>query len=67
MGDDTLPIQEISRPGEDEVGPTRVYVSQSTFLTVAEQQGARLHVGDASLSIPAQMRKEMQEIFETVT
>lgn len=66
LGDEALPIEEISRPGEDEVGPTRVYLSQKTFLTVAEQQGAHLHVGNASLSLPAQMRKEMQQIFNTV-
>ncbi|WP_263792780.1 hypothetical protein [Salinibacter sp.] len=66
LGGEALPIEDISRPGEDEVGPTRVYVSQKTFLTVAERDGARLHVGDASLSFPAPMRADMQQIFDTV-
>jgi hypothetical protein len=66
LGDEALPIEDISRPGEDEVGPTRVYLAQETFLTVAEQDGTRLHVGDASLSLPAQMRADMQRIFDVV-
>jgi hypothetical protein len=48
------------------VGPTRVYVSQETFLTVAEQSEARLHVGNVALSLPAPMRADMQQIFDTV-
>jgi hypothetical protein len=66
LGDKALPVEDISRPGEDEVGPSRVYLSQRTFLTVAEQDGARLHVGDASLSFPPQMRTDMQRIFDIV-
>jgi hypothetical protein len=66
IGDDALPIEEISRPAEDEVGPTRVYLSQKTFLTVAETDGVRLHVGDTALTLPAQMREEMQQIFDDV-
>jgi len=66
LGDEALPIEDISRPAEDEVGPTRVYLSQKTFLMVAEQEGVRLHVGDATMSLPAQMRREMQQIFEDV-
>lgn len=66
LGGEALPIEDISRPGEDEVGPTRVYVSQKTFFTVAEQDGARLHVGDATVSLPAPMRADMQQIFDAV-
>lgn len=66
LGDDTLPVEDISRPAEDEVGPTRVYLSQKTFLTVAERDGVRLHVGDTALPLPAQMREEMQQIFDDV-
>ena len=66
LEDEALPIEDISRPGEDEVGPTRVYLSRKTFLTVADQDGARLRVGDATMSLPAQMRKEMRQIFDAV-
>ncbi|WP_103029282.1 hypothetical protein [Salinibacter altiplanensis] len=66
LGDETLPIEDISRPGENEVGPTRVYLSQKTFLTAAEQDGVHLHVGDATLSLPASMRTDMQRIFDAV-
>lgn len=66
LGGESLPIEDISRPDEGEVGPTRVYLSQKTFLTVAEQTEVRLHVGDATMSLPAQMRKEMQHIFDSV-
>jgi hypothetical protein len=66
LGNEALPIEDISRPGEDEVGPTRVYLSRKTFLTVADQDGARLRVGDATMSLPVQMRKEMRQIFDAV-
>jgi hypothetical protein len=66
LGDKALPIKEISRPAEDEVGPTRIYVTQKTFLTVAEQTAVRLHIGDKTVQLPDQMRKEMRMIFETV-
>ncbi|MCS4134195.1 hypothetical protein [Salinibacter ruber] len=66
LGEEALPIADVSRPGKDEVGPTRVYVSQETFLTVAEQSEARLHVGNVALSLPAPMRADMQQIFDTV-
>lgn len=66
LGDEALPIEEISRPAKDEVGPTRLYLSQKTFLTVAETEEVRLHVGESTMSLPAQMRKEMQQIFDTV-
>lgn len=67
LGDEALPIEDISRPAEDEVGPTRVYLSRKTFLTIAETDGVRLHVGDTALTLPPQMREEMQQIFEEVT
>jgi hypothetical protein len=66
LGGEALPIEEISRPAEDEVGPTQVYLSQQTFLTLADRSGARLHIGDTKTRLPEQMRKEMQKIFETV-
>jgi hypothetical protein len=66
LGDEALPIEEISRPAEDEVGPTRVYLSQKTFLTLAETSGVRLHVGDKTMQLPSPMREEMRKIFETV-
>ena len=63
---EALPIEEITRPAEDEVGPTRIYLSQKTFLTLAERRGARLHIGETKARLPDQMRKEMMKIFETV-
>jgi len=63
---EALPVEEISRPAEDEVGPTQVYLSQQTFLTLADRSGARLHIGDAKTRLSDQMRKEMRKIFETV-
>jgi len=66
LGNNTLPIKKISRPAEDEVGPTRIYLSPRTFRTLAETGGARLHVGDETIQLPGQMRKEMRKIFETV-
>lgn len=66
LGKEALPIKEISRPEEGEVGPTRVYLSQKTFLTIAETAGARLRIGDKTTQLPSQMRKEMRKIFETV-
>lgn len=66
LGGETLPIEEISRPAEDEIGPTRVYLPQKTFLMLADRSGVRLHIGNKTTSLPEQMRKEMREIFETV-
>ncbi|PSQ81602.1 MAG: hypothetical protein BRD41_02175 [Bacteroidetes bacterium QS_1_63_11] len=66
LGDEPLPIEDISRPDEDEVGPTRVYLSQETFLTIADTPEVRLHIGDATANIPDQMRKEMRMIFDKV-
>lgn len=66
LGDEPLPIEDISRPDDDEVGPTRVYLSQETFLTIANTPEVRLHIGDATANIPDQMRKEMRTIFDKV-
>jgi hypothetical protein len=61
-----LPIEDIERPAEGEVGPTQVYLSQETFLTLAETSGVRLHIGDQKTKFPPQMRTEMLKIFEEV-
>lgn len=66
MGSESLPIDDITRPEEGEVGPTRLYVSGETFLTVADTPEVRLHVGDKSIAIPEQMRLEMRKIFGKV-
>ena len=66
MGDQTLPIKDINRPDEGEVGPTRLYVSQKTFLTIAETNTVQLYVDSVKTGLPEQMRKEMQLIFERV-
>ena len=66
LEEETLPIKDISRPEEGEVGPTRVYLSQQTFLTVADRGDVRLRIGDATTQLPDQMRTEMQQIFEEV-
>jgi hypothetical protein len=63
---EALPIKDISRPEEGEVGPTRVYLSQQTFLTVADRSDVRLRIGDATTQLPDQMRTEMRQIFEKV-
>jgi hypothetical protein len=61
-GDETLPILEVQRPS-DGIGPTRVYVSRETFLTMAETEAVRLRVGEKEGALPAQLRREMKEIF----
>ncbi|MFB6230305.1 MAG: hypothetical protein ABEL04_04040 [Salinibacter sp.] len=66
MGDQTLPIEDIRRPDKGEVGPTRLYVSQKTFLTIAETSTVQLRVDSVKTGFPEQMRKEMQLIFERV-
>lgn len=66
LGGEALPVEEVSQPAEDEVGPTRIYLSQKTFLTVAETGGIRLHIGDTTTALPDQMREEMRQIFEEV-
>lgn len=67
MGNEELPIKEVDRPGEGEVGPVTVIVSEETFLTIAETEGVKLQVGDATLSFPEELRQDMQLIFDRVT
>ena len=66
LAGEALPIEEISRPAENEIGPTRVYLSQKAFLMLADRSEVRLHIGGKTTSLPNQMRKEMRKIFETV-
>lgn len=66
MGDQTLPIEDISRPEEGEVGPTRLYLSQETFLTIAETEAVRLRVGSVTTGLPERMREEMRLIHGRV-
>lgn len=65
-GDETLPILSVSRP-EDGVGPTKVYISQESFLTMANSSSVTLVVGDETTSLPEQLRIEMQKIFDRTT
>lgn len=60
-----LPILQIRRP-DDGVGPTDVSVSKETFLTMAETAAVRLRVGDVTAGLPADLRREMKEVFERV-
>ena len=65
-GDKSLAIERINRP-EDGIGPTRVYVSEEAFLTMAETSEVTLTVGDVSTALPEQMRREMQFIFKELS
>jgi hypothetical protein len=65
-GDESLRILEVNRP-DDGIGPTKVYVSQEDFLTMAETGTVTLTVGDVSISLPEQLRREMRIIFNKVT
>lgn len=67
LNGEQLSILKVSRPEEGEVGPIQVYVSQETFLTIATTGDVRLRVGDTTTSFPAEVREEMQEIFDRVT
>lgn len=60
---ESLPLRAVQRP-DGGVGPTRVYVSQQTFLTVAEASSVTLRVGATSVALPEQLRREMTAIFE---
>ncbi len=62
-GDESLPIERIERPS-DGIGPTRVFVSAETFLTIAETEAVTLRIGDATLDFPEDFRREMKRIFE---
>mgnify|MGYP006895887356 FL=1 len=66
LGEEPLPLRDLTRPAEGDVGPTRLYLSRSTFRTVAERGAVRLHIGDTATSFPEQMRTEMQQILEDV-
>ena len=65
-GDQSLQILEVNRP-DDGVGPTKVYVSQEDFLTMAETDTVTLTVGDVSASLPEPLRREMRLIFDKAT
>ncbi|PSQ97059.1 MAG: hypothetical protein BRD55_03885 [Bacteroidetes bacterium SW_9_63_38] len=62
-GNESLPRLAVQRP-DDGVGPTRVYVSQQTFLTMAESSSVTLQVGTVSASLPDPLRREMSVVFE---
>jgi len=62
-GDESLSILDIQHP-DDGVGPTKVFVSQEAFLTMAETQTVRLSVGSVTAQLPDQLRQEMEEIFK---
>lgn len=64
---DQLPVLKVSGPEDGEVGPVQVYISQEAFLTIANNSGVRLRVGDTTATFPPVMRKEMQMIFDQVT
>ena len=65
-GDEQLPILDVQRPS-DGIGPTKVFVSKSSFLTMAESTTVTLKVGDVEASLPAPLRREMKEIFRRVS
>lgn len=65
-GDEVLPILSVDRP-EDGVGPTKVFISQESFLTIANSSSVTLIVGDETTSLPEQLRIEMQKIFDRTT
>ena len=66
-GGETLPVESVNPPSDGGVGPVRVYVSQRTFLTMAETGGVTLTVGDVTAPLPEQLRREMRQIFERVS
>ena len=61
--DESLPLLSVHRP-DDGIGPTRVYVSQQAFLTMAETSPVTLQVGSTSAVLPDLLRREMTTIFE---
>jgi hypothetical protein len=64
-GNEALSVQNVQRP-DDGVGPTKVFVAEEAFLTMAETETVRLNVGNVTASLPDQLRQEMKEIFERV-
>lgn len=61
-GDESLRILDVQHPN-DGIGPTKVFVPQEAFLTMAETQTVTLRVGDVTTGLPEQLRQEMEEIF----
>jgi len=61
-----LPILNVDRPS-DGFGPTKVFISQETFLTMAETKAVTLQVGERTAALPDQLRREMKRIFELVS
>lgn len=64
---DPISITDIERPSENEIGPTSVYFGQETFLLMSETSTVTLRVGDTRTSLPEGLRREMKQIFESVT
>lgn len=65
-GGETLPILRIERP-TDGPGPTTIYVSKETFLTIAETQTVKIKLGGTTASFPSKLRREMGEIIRRVS
>lgn len=59
-------ILEVGRP-EDGIGPTKVYVSRDTFLTLSNTDAARLVVGDETGELPTALRREMRTIIKNTS
>jgi hypothetical protein len=64
-GDEQLPVLDVQRPS-DGIGPTKVFVSESSFLTMAESETVTLTVGSTRAPLPEPLRREMKEIFRRV-
>jgi len=64
-GRETLSIRDVDRPSGG-MGPTKVFVSGEAFLTMAESVGVKVRVGNRTVSLPDQLRREMKQIFEQV-
>ena len=64
-GNESLPILDIERPS-DGVGPTQVFVSESTFRTIADTKAVRIQVGVTTAAVPPKLRREMGEILRRV-
>jgi len=66
-GDESLTVEAVRPPADGGPGPIKVYVSQETFLTIAETGGVRLTAGGVTATLPEQLRREMRIIFERVS
>ena len=64
-GGNSLTVLDVQRP-DDGIGPTKVFVSEETFLRMAETRAVTLRVGDVEASLPAQLLREMKEIYKRV-